>query len=442
MTLDTASAPAEPVALRVRVQPWMAVAVIVATFAMAVVGYGLAKGLPPSHVASVELLVLPNERGAVDEALVRTFESILGADAFAAEIKESAASGEIADLTAAEVAASITTTRSPTSSVIKVVVTRPDESSALAVARMISPTVDELLTVEGISASAFYRQVFPEPLVQERAAVSAFLAAAIGGFLGFVLGVLGVLVWSLQRPVVTSLEDIQELAGYPVIARLPSEANWWRRRQPNILDPLAAAVAQVRETGVTSEGGVVAVVSPEADTGATFAVEFATLLAQGSDRPVFLVDGNYRTAELTGRMGADDVEGWDRLVLSNGATTNGLSAEILGAFPPIPSEAAGTAAGPQPVLVPVSRLGAEQDRSTVAQLSDVLDALAAAGTVVVACPPVPGDVPAAPAITAASAVLIVARTGITSTDDMGLVGEMVASLSEAPAGVVVVGGGS
>ena len=278
--------------------------------------------------------------------------------------------------------------------------------------------------------------------MQERAAISAFLAAAIGGFLGFLLGVLGVLVWSLRRPVVTSLEDIQELAGYPVIARLPDQANWWRRQQPNILDPLAAAVAQVRETGVTGDGGVVAVVSPEADTGATFAVEFATLLAQGSDRPVFLVDGNYRTAELTGRMGADEVEGWDRLVLSNGATTNGLSPEILAAFPPVPSESAGTAAGPQPVLVPVSRLGAEEDRSTVAQLRDVLDALAAAGTVVVACPPVPGDVPAAPAITAASAVLIVARTGITSTDDMGLVGEMVASLSEAPAGVVVVGGGS
>ncbi len=49
MTADASAAQTEPVALRVRVRPWMAVAVLIATLAMAVVGYGLAKSLPASQ---------------------------------------------------------------------------------------------------------------------------------------------------------------------------------------------------------------------------------------------------------------------------------------------------------------------------------------------------------------------------------------------------------
>ena len=441
MTVDASAAQSEPVALRVRVRPWMAVAVLIATLAMAVAGYGLAKSLPASQVASVDLLVLPNQQGSVDEALVRTFENLLAADVFAARIQESATIAEVQQLTAAEVAASISTARSPTSSLIEVVVTRPDESTALAIAQMISPTVDEVLTVGGVNASEFYQQIFPEPFVREQASISASLTTAIGGFLGFLVGILGVLVWSLRRPVVTTVADIEDLSGYPIIARLPARTAWWRRQQPNILDPLAAAVSQVQSTGLTSEGGVVAVVSPEVETGARFAIEFSALLAQGSDHPVFLVDGDYRRAELTGRLGADHVEGWDRLELTNGPTVTGLSAEVLGSFPPVSSELSGDG-GAQATFVPVARLDVAQDRITVTQLGRVLDVLASSGVAVVVCPPVPGDVPAAPAIAAASAVLIVAGIGTTSPDEIGLVGEMVAALSSAPAGVVVVGSGS
>lgn len=443
MRADDSTAQTAPVALRVRVQPWMAVAVIVAILAMAVVGYGLATSLPASQVASVDLLVLPNERLAVDEALVRTFENLLGADAFAAKIQESATLPEVQSLTAAEVAASISTTRSPTSSLIQVAVTRPDAETAVAIAEMIRPTVDDLLTVGGVSASTFYQQVFPEPFVQEQAPISSSLAVAIGGFLGLLIGILGVLVWSLRRPVVTTFADIQDLSGYPIIARLPSRAAWWRRQQPNTLDPLAAAVVQVQTTGLVSDGGVVAVVSPDAEWGARFAIDFSALLAQGSDHPVFLVDGDYRRATLTARLGADHVEGWNRLELADGATVAGLGGEVLGSFPPVSSELSDVGdGGRQATFVPVARLDAGQDRTTVVQLGRVLEALAASGTVVVVCPPVPGDVPAAPAITAASAVLIVARIGTTTPDEIGLVGEMVASLSRAPAGVVVVGSGS
>ena len=334
----------------------MAVAVLIATLAMAVAGYGLAKSLPASQVASVDLLVLPNQQGSVDEALVRTFENLLAADVFAARIQESATIAEVQQLTAAEVAASISTARSPTSSLIEVVVTRPDESTALAIAQMISPTVDEVLTVGGVNASEFYQQIFPEPFVREQASISASLTTAIGGFLGFLVGILGVLVWSLRRPVVTTVADIEDLSGYPIIARLPARTAWWRRQQPNILDPLAAAVSQVQSTGLTSEGGVVAVVSPEVETGARFAIEFSALLAQGSDHPVFLVDGDYRRAELTGRLGADHVEGWDRLELTNGPTVTGLSAEVLGSFPPVSSELSGDG-GAQTALVPVAQAG-------------------------------------------------------------------------------------
>jgi capsular polysaccharide biosynthesis protein len=435
MTTTDSSATGEPVVLRVRLRPWMAVAVLASTLAMAVAGYGLAKGLAPSHVASVDLLVLPNDRGAVDEALVRTFESILTADAFAAEIKDSSSGPEVDRLTAPQVAQAITTRRSPTSSLIEVQVSRPDPESALAIAERISPAVDELLTVGGAEATEVYRQVFAEPLLREQAVLSARLAAAIGGFLGFLLGVVGVLLWSLRRPVVTSAEHIRELSGYPVIARLPDRSSWWRRGQPNILDPLAAAVEQVRDTGVTSAGGVVAVVSPEADASVTFAIEFASLLAQTGDRPVYLVDGNYRTADLTRRLDADGRGSWNRLDLSDETAEAVLSDDALQTFSPV---AAG-AEGSEPYLVPAARLDAQQDRDTIEQLRHLLAALSSAGVVVVACPPVPGDVPAAPAILAASAVLIVARSRATAPDDVELVGEMVASLSDAPAGVVVIG---
>ncbi len=443
MNAATTPAPAtgDPVALRIRLKPWMAVAVLASTLAMGAAGYLLAKGLSPSHVASVDLLVLPNERGAVDEALVRTFESILTADAFAAEIKDTATDPLVQNLTSAEVAESIATTRSPTSSLIEVQVTRPNPPSARAIAVMISPTVDTLLTVGGVEASSFYQQVFPEPLLSERRALSATLATAIGGFFGFLLGSLGVVLWTARRPVVTSTEHIHELTGYPVIARLPDPSSWWRRRRPNLLDPLAAAVEQVRDTGVTTKGGVVAVVSPEASGAVTFAIEFAALLAEEGGSPVYLVDGNYRDAELTGRLRADQEPGWDRFELDETAAGPSLPDEVLRSFPLVPSDEAGTEDA-QALLVPVARLDVEHDRHTVERLRDVLDALSATGVVIVACPPVPGDVPAAPAIRAASAVLIVARPGHTAPDDMELVGEMVASLSDAPAGVVVVGSGS
>ncbi len=233
----------------------------------------------------------------------------------------------------AEVAASISTTRSPTSSLIQVAVTRPNAETAVAIAEMIRPTVDDLLTVGGVDASTFYQQVFPQPFVQEQAPISSSLAVAIGGFLGLLIGILGVLVWSLRRPVVTTFADIEDLVGYPIIAGLPSQAAWWRRQQPNTFDPLAAAVVQVQATGLVSDGGVVAVVSPDAEWGARFAIDFSALLAQGSDHPVFLVDGDYRRADLTARLGADHVEGWDRLELTNGATVTGLGAEVLGSIP-------------------------------------------------------------------------------------------------------------
>ena len=415
----------------------MAVAVLASTLAMAVAGYAVAKTLAPSNVATIDLLVLPNEQGLIDEALVRTFESVLSAEAFAAEVGRQATTADVGELTSTEVASSISTSRSPTSSLIEVRVVRPDPESATAIAELIGPTVDELLTVGGIEASAFYQQVFPEPLVQEESALSSKLAAAIGGVVGFLLGLTAVLLWSVRQPVVTTTENIGELAGYPVVARLPRQSGRWRQGRTNVLDPLAAAVAQVRDTGVTGKGGVVAVVSPVAEAAMSFAVDFASLLAQSGDGRVLLVDGDYRSASLTSRLDLEGHQGWDQIDFSNGLPEGALG-ELLETLPSIPSSVSDGSGWSRPLAVPVGKREADEDRSTVEQLALVLDALSAAGVLVVACPPVPGDVPAAPAIIAASAVLIVAPLGITAPDDMRLLGELVASLSDAPAGVVVV----
>lgn len=434
--MNSSSQPATgtPVSLRIRLRPWMAVTVLTATLAGALVGYGLARRLAPSHVASVDLLVLPNERGVVDEALVRTFESVLRADAFAAEVTERGTEPTVQALTSSQVAASISTSRSPTSSLIEVRVTRPDPESALAIAEIIGPTVDELLTAGGTEAGAFYRQVFPEPLVRERAALSTSIAAAIGAFLGFVLGVAGVILWSVRRPVVSTVEELQELAGYPVIARLPDRTSWWRGRRLNRLDPLAAVVEQVRDTGLIERGGVVAVVSPETDLSVTFSTELASVLAETCARSVYLVDANFRSADLTRRLGGQDRNGWDRLEPER-CSVDSVEAQ----FQPLVPDASAHEDQVRPLFVPVARHGPEHDRVIVDQFVRVLDRLRTEGVAVVSCPPVPGDVPAAPAIIGASVVLMVARPGVTSPDEMSLVGEMVAALSDAPAGVVVVG---
>ena len=437
MSTEVAPTALEPVTLRIRLQPWMAAVVLVATIAFGFLGYLTAESRPPSQVASIDLLVLPNTQGDIDEALVRTFQSTLRADSFAAEVNKSANGTEASGLSGAEIAASITTRRSPTSSLIKVQVTRPDSESATAIAELITPTMNRLLTAGGADASTIYRQVFPEPIVREVPASSSSLAVVLGGFLGFVLGVLGVLTWSSRHPVLRTIGDVQEISGYPVIARLPSQARWWRRHHPNRLDPLVAAVEQVRETGLMERGGVVAVVSPEADSLTTFSIEFASLLAQAGKRRVFLVDGDYRRADLTHHLDAADQGGWDRLNL-DALEDAGLSDEMFESLLPVTSPFSGIAGDAQALFVPVGQLGVEQDAAMLDQLSSVLHIFAAEGVVVVACPPIPGDVPAAPTFASASATLIVTRLGVTSPTDLELAGEMVAALSEAPAGVVVI----
>ncbi len=435
MTSDTTTATGERPVLKTRLRLWMAVAVIVSTVAMGIVGYALAGTLAPSHVANVDLLVLPNEQGLIDEALVRTFESVLDAEAFAADVQRISTDPNVEQLTPDEVASSIVTTRSPTSSLIEVQVTRSDPETAVAIADAIAPAVDQLLTVGGIEASALYQQVFPEPLVQEKTALPRALAAGIGAVVGFLMGVTAVLLWSVRRPVVMTSQQVEELAGYPIISRLPRRIGRWRRSQLNTLDPLAAAVGQVRDTGVTSKGGVVAVVAPEVDASVSFTMEFASLLAQTGEGRVFLLDGDFRRAELTRRLEADDLPGWDQLDLADGTE---VEAEVLDSLRPLPSTGDAESSWPSPFLVPASRGDAQDDRASVERLRLVLETLSGAGVVVVACPTVPGDVPAVPAIAAASAVLIVARLGVTAPDDMTLVGELVASLSDAPSGVVVI----
>ncbi len=380
---------------------------------MGAAGYGLAQGLPPSHVASVELLVLPNESGAVDEALVRTFESILSADAFAAEIKESpTADPQVADLTATEVAASITTTRSPTSSVIKVVVTRPDPASARAIASHDQPDGRRAPhRRRGSARPAFYRQVFPEPLLSERRAVPASLAAAIGGFLGFVLGV------ARRRAMDGAAAGRHVDRAHSGALRLPGH-----RSTARAVQLVATPAAQhPRPAGRSGRPGRGIPGSPSrAVSSPSYRPRPIRRSPSPSSSPPCWPRG--RSARLSRRRELPDRR----------AHRSSACGRVSGMGPtrPVQLDDHGGPLSPSILeCLPARTVRRRRDRRTLSPCwcrcpdstarttghrrptAGRTRCAGAAGVVIVACPPVPGDVPAAPAIPAASAVLIVARTG-------------------------------
>jgi capsular exopolysaccharide synthesis family protein len=298
--------------------------------------------------------------------------------------------------------------------------------ASLARLRALRAKPDPTLRVE-VRADAPSSPTWPRPT----------LSILVGALAGLVLGIGALFLWQLVDPRLRREEDLKEMFGLPILARIPVQRARWRRRGalgPEELSPQAIeAFRALRFTLVAArEGsqdrGSIFVTGPSPSEGKTttcvnLAVSLATM-----GHSVILIEADLRRPAIGPAMR-----------LQPGA--DGVASVLLQQTPM--DDALVTADGFSENLRVL--LADEQGEWLADQLSLpaarqlVRDAQQLADFVVIDSPPVTDVTDTLPLAKEAEDLLLVIRFGKSRLDDLRELGELLAQQGITPLGIVLVG---
>lgn len=389
---------------------------------------------PPVYNTTRSVIVLSGSNPNDNDVLSRALESLAGSKGLAAEVKRRGNLSESID----EIAATISTDRSPESPYMDVIVSSPDKAKSEAISTQVVPAMRGVfdrnqaeLPADQRIPGPIFQEVFANPL-QSTSTFPVWFAALFGLLLGGMIPYLIFLFRNLRKPVVASAQDVTDAIDLPILVKVPALSG----RGSNPQDAVAGVISAVERLSLNEP--IHRLVLVGADHGpdrSALALALACVVARSFGQPVALVDADLESGTLTGMVQADDVAGLSECLSGQLDPEKAL---LTISDSQLPAGLDGIAA-PEGM---VRFLGAGVDRSRNilrmrSSFHRVLEGMAGRYVVIINGPKIPGPVPTSQLLSLADATLMVVAEGQTSLTDARSAGDTLRSFSSGPAGVVV-----
>ena len=276
------------------------------------------------------------------------------------------------------------------------------EIAQLRTARRALTQQNAALVADGVAEGASARLAAPPSASADPVSPRPVLNIIAGIVLGLLLG--AGLAWLRERvtPALHSSDQAASLLDVPLLASIPLR----RRVVPG--EPVLGEAYEILRANLVFQSRdqalrVVAVLSQNPGVGKTSTVEGLAYAAVRGGTTVAIVDGDLRAGTLSARLDHDDSRG-SRDVVLDGLPLDDALIELGPNLAFLPSQA--------PVASPPSLLYSQRMREVVAELRDRFD------LVVIDCPPLAQLADGLIVSSLADGVLMVARSGITSRQDL------------------------
>lgn len=343
---------------------------------------------------------------------INSYVGVLTSDLLAERIRTE---GDI-DLTAAQISNRISAVANAETILLTATVidSSPERAQAIstAIADEFGPIVAELDSGgSGSSADVSLKVISGPTLEPDPVSPKKTLNLAVGVLVGLALGAALAIARQMADRTVRSVETLEQVTKLPVLASVAREAQTRRSKVPAIADPgslRAEAYRKLRTnlmfSGVGKKLQVIVVTSSLGGEGkSTTAANLAIVLAE-TGRPVLLIEADMRRPMIAEYLGIEGGAGLTNVLAEQAEPdeviqpwgTGGLHVLPCGTLPPNPSEL----------------IGSDTMRALVSDLRGRFD------MIVIDTPPLLPVTDAAVASAQADGVVLVARYGSTSREQL------------------------
>jgi Mrp family chromosome partitioning ATPase len=416
-----------------RTQVVIVVASMIVTAALA---GALAAVNPPIYETSRGVMVMGGQNANDNEILTRALESIIESKGLAAEVKRRGDLPQSID----QIAAMISTSRSPESPYMDVIAASPDREESEAVSAQIIPSLTAMFEaaqvrtpVEQRIDGALFQEVY-SPL-QSTSRFPLWFAILFGSVLGGLVPFLFFVVRNLRRPVVESAQDITDAIDLPILARVPALG----ARGASAQDSVSGIVAAVERLSLNEPvHRLVLVGADDGEQRAELALGLSCMIARSFGQPVALIDADLDNGVLSALLQTTDIAGLAECLAGQ------LDADT--ALVPVTEDrlpASLDGFGAPEGMVRFLGVGVDTSRNILRMRSNfhrVLEDLAGRYVVIVNGPRLPGPVPSSQLLSLADATLMVVAEGRTSLTDARSAGDTLRSFSAGASGVIALRG--
>lgn len=343
------------------------IVIVAATLIGGLLALGLSLLTTPTYQARIQFYVTV----AAGDGAASAYQGSLGAqqrvESYAALVKSTDITQQVvdaaqADLTASEVAAETTATADDRTVLLNVAVTNSDPQRALQLAQgfgeVLPEAINRLETPDGGGpALAKLTVVNPPALPTSPVAPNAGQNVAIGLVLGLILGVGSVLLINAMDRRIKSKDQVEEIAGKPVVGSIPFRKAEDKEKGAEHLvpfreghSPAAEAFRRLRTNlqflNVDSPPSVIVLTSSVAKEGKSeTAINISLALAESGNR-VLLIEADLRRPLVVTYMSMPDKVGLTNILSGQAEFADvmqetrhdGVDLLACGPLPPNPSE--------------------------------------------------------------------------------------------------------
>lgn len=410
------------------------VIVVVCAVVVAAVAGALAAVNPPVYNTTRSILALSGANASDNEVLNRALEALVKSKQLAAEVKRRGDLPQSID----EINGMISTSRSPESPYMDLIVTNPDQEVSEQVSAQVIPALSgifEFAQADLPTEQRIQGPIFSEwgrgPL-QSTSTFPVWFAVMFGLLLGGLVPFLIFVVRNLRRPVVESAQDITDAIDLPILAKVPALG----ARGANPQDSVSGVVTAVERLSLNEPvHRLVLIGSGTGAERAELALALSCTIARSFGQPVALIDADLDESVLTTMMRTNDVAGLSECL----AGQLDPEAALLPVHEAqLPSNLGGL--GAPDGMVRFLPAGVDTSRNMLRMRSTfhrVLEGLAGRYVIIVNGPRLPGPVPTSQLLSLADATLMIVTEGQTGLNDARSAGDTLRSFSAGSSGVIV-----
>jgi Mrp family chromosome partitioning ATPase len=410
------------------------VIVVVCAVVVAAVAGALAAVNPPVYNTTRSILALSGANASDNEVLNRALEALVKSKQLAAEVKRRGDLPQSID----EINGMISTSRSPESPYMDLIVTNPDQEVSEQVSAQVIPALSGIfefaqadLPVEQRIQGPIFSEWGRGPL-QSTSTFPVWFAVMFGLLLGGLVPFLIFVVRNLRRPVVESAQDITDAIDLPILAKVPALG----ARGANPQDSVSGVVTAVERLSLNEPvHRLVLIGSGTGAERAELALALSCTIARSFGQPVALIDADLDESVLTTMMRTNDVAGLSECL----AGQLDPEAALLPVHEAqLPSNLGGL--GAPDGMVRFLPAGVDTSRNMLRMRSTfhrVLEGLAGRYVIIVNGPRLPGPVPTSQLLSLADATLMIVTEGQTGLNDARSAGDTLRSFSAGSSGVIV-----